>query len=163
MKNILISNNYDIYKALHYFGAEIERKSFSDAYKNKKIDYISFNKFITELDLQVDALFYPEKYANRVINEKGVIIDNKVSLRLFILNFLNKFKFKKHKDILIEGKIKEYNERIISSMRVIENMEFFIKNIKNKKLINLFKKIIEDHQYWIRYNFEKLDQLEEIQ
>lgn len=160
LEEILVNKKQDVYKGLHLLGTNIEKESFKKAYESKKIDYLSYLKTISELDLQIDALIYPEKFANRVIDEKGVII-NKKSLRLNLINFFEKFGlfFNREREKL---KIKEkelLKERVISSMRVIEDMDYIIKNINNKTLERILNKIKNDHKYWVNYNLKKLRDL----
>lgn len=153
-------SNEEIYRGFHFLGANIERDSFHKAYKNKKIEYFDYIKMISELDLQVDALIYPEKFSQRVINERG-FIKNKKSWRLFLIDVFQKIGFLLNKQEKNLKLIKQnfLKERIISSMRVIEEVDYleaFIKNVRIKKKLDEIKK---DHQFWIDYNFKKLKKI----
>lgn len=157
-KEILKEKEEDIYKSLHFLGADIEKNSFFNAYKEGKVSYFSYLRFISEIDIQVDALIYPEKFAGRVIDDKGLILVKK-SWRIVLVDFLERLGFNifiKRKQLELE-KNNEYFQRVISSMRVIEKIEFFENNLKKeKKIFNLFSQIKKDHQYWIDYNLKKI-------
>lgn len=159
-KEIALNKENEIYRALHLLGANIEKESFFEAYKQKKINYVSYLRFLSEIDLQIDALIYPEKFSHRVVDERGVILVKK-SWRILFLDFLEKLNLNliKEREKLKKEKENEYCQRIISSMKVIEEMDFFINNLisKNKKLFDFFSRIKKDHQYWIDYNFKKLE------
>ncbi|GAB4219783.1 MAG: hypothetical protein Fur009_7490 [Candidatus Microgenomates bacterium] len=157
LKDILIYTDKEIYNGLHFLGANIEKESFRKAYEQKQIKYFNYLKMISELDLQIDALIYPEKFAGRVIDDKG-FIKSKKSWRLLLIEFFEKFGFslQKQQKILEQEKNNLLKERIISSMRMIEEINYLKKSIKNERIIKIFNKITKDHQFWINYNLKKI-------
>jgi len=152
----------EIIKSFHLLGAQIEKESHLRAYKENQISYYDLILLLSELDLQVDALLYPEKFANRIIDKNGFIISKK-SLRLKFLNYFKKFDLifiKKTKNQLIKEKQQLYFERIISSVRVINALKIINKfNKTTKKIKEAVKQINKDHIFFIKYNFEKLSSL----
>lgn len=158
-QKIETKNKKEIIKSLHLFGAHIEKRSHLRAYKENKISYYDLITLLSELDLQIDALLYPQKFANRVVDDKGFIISKK-SLRLQILDYLKKINLifiKKTENQLIKEKQQIYFERIISSIRVINALAIINKFDKTpKKIKEAVKQINKDHMFFIKYNFEKL-------
>lgn len=155
-------NQETIYKGMHYLGAKIEIDSHYKAFKENRINYYNLIYLLSELDLQKDALLYPDKFANRVINEKGEIISKK-SIRLILLEKIEQLKisfFKKSLPIkILEEKKNLYWERIISSVYVINYFQFIIKNNDCLLLKKPFKMIYKDHLYYIKYNWQKWEKI----
>ncbi len=155
-------NQETIYKGMHYLGAKIEIESHYKAFKENRINYYNLIYLLSELDLQKDALLYPDKFANRVINDKGEIISKK-SIRLTILEKIEKLKISLFKDSwpikILEEKKNLYWERIISSVYVINYFQFIIDNTDSFLLKRLFKIIYKDHLYYIKYNWQKWEEI----
>jgi len=152
----------ELVKSLHLLGAQIEKESHLKTYKENQISYYDLIWLLSELDLHVDSLLYPEKFFNRVVDKKGFII-NKKSLRLKILNLLpnfNLFFVKKKQEQLIKNQQQVIFERIISSVRVIDTFKIIYKfKGTPKKLTQAVKQIEKDHSFFIKYYFEKLSLL----
>jgi CPA1 family monovalent cation:H+ antiporter len=154
-----------IENSLHFISIKIESNSHRYRYTKKLLSYDSLVLLKSELDLQKDAILYPEKFANRIIDEKGFII-KKSSLRIKLYNFFKKFLDKKGSNLDTQSKIlsekaRLYYARVISSIKVIEYMNIFLdfNKIKSSRIGNIFEKVIGSHLFFVNYNLNKLKKL----
>lgn len=151
--------------SLHFISIKIESNSHRYRYAKKLLSYDSLVLLESELDLQKDAILYPEKFANRIIDEKGFII-KKPSLRIKIYDLFKGFLGKKNNNSnpynkIVFDKARLYYARVISSIKVIEYMNIFLNfhKIKSSKISNIFKKVIDSHLFFVNHNLSKLKKL----
>jgi len=149
-----------IENSLHFISNKIEMDSHRYRYSRKLLSYDSLILLESELDLQKDALLYPEKFANRVVDEKGFILKNS-SLRKRFYNFFKLFKKILGKNNIVFDQARLYYARVISSIKVIEYINTFLECniIKSAKINKIFKKVIESHSFFVNYNLSKLKKL----
>ncbi len=162
ISSLTILPNKTVEKGIHYLSAKLEWQSHLKRYKEGLLDYYSLLSLKAELDLQKDALVYPEKFATRVVDEKGFIKQKNPSLRLKFLKYLKKVWYKilkKDMNTIVKEEVLVYLARIISSVKVIEYIEELLehKKVKESKLSQTLEKVIKSHLFFIEYNINKLE------
>lgn len=141
----------------------IERDALENLFSQKYVSENVYFDFEAELDLQLDALEYPEVFAGRAMEPGGKIktqdsiTERALRLRSLSRSFpLFKFIFKSTRDTLLEDRISMLKVRIITSERVIEELQRFEKYLQQVLDQKILHKLIEEHHRLIKDNKEEL-------
>ena len=164
LNEILSAENFEL--SLRLQALHIERHALQDLFHKGYVSENIFFDFDAELDLQQDALEYPEVYQGRGINPGGTI-DAEKSFR----KQLSKMKtlaaqfpilkniFKSSRKQLVEERIGLLKTRIITSEMVIEYLKKMDKYLGIKEHISFIKKLIKAQEDLIVENRAELTKL----
>ncbi|CAN5193412.1 Na+/H+ antiporter [soil metagenome] len=161
-----IATPADFEKSLRLQSLHIERRALDDLYHQGYVSENIYFDFDSELDLQQDALEYPEVYSGGAIKEGGTI-DAHAGFRKRIARLRNlaaqfpilKSVFKSSREQLIQDRLGLLKARIITSEMVIDylvKMESYLKSIDQTAFI---KSLIQEHKSLIQDNNDSLTKL----
>lgn len=161
-----IATPEDFEKSLRLQSLHIERHALDDLYHQGYVSENIYFDFDSELDLQQDALEYPEVYTGKAIKAGGTI-DAHASFRKRIARMrqlatqfpLLKSIFKSSRQQMIQDRLGLLKARVITSEMVIEyltKMERYLETMSQSKFI---KSLIKEHQELIKENSEELTKL----
>lgn len=161
-----IATPEDFEKSLRLQALHIERHALDDIYKQGYVSENIYFDFDTELDLQQDALEYPEVYQGKVIKPDGTMntqanFRKRMGwMRQMASNFpILKGLFKSSRQQLIQDRIGLLKARVITSQMVMEYLEKMDKYLKNMSHSNFIAKLIKEHKILINENNEELMKL----
>ncbi len=155
-----LTSQEEFLRSLKYLSLEIERKALDDLFVNGSVGESAYYAFETQLDLQMDALEYPEVDIGRGVAKGGQLATREAFwVRLSRLQkagerflFLRRLSKERQKEEIMD-RISFLRARIISSKKVID---YFCKLeklfAKNKNELNLVRVIKAEHIEHIDYN-----------
>ncbi len=161
-----IATPEDFEKSLRLQAIHIERHALDDLFHQGYVSENIYFDFDSELDLQQDALEYPEVNSGRafkaggIINAQGGFRKRLARMRTLASQFpLIKSIFKSSSKFLIEDRIGLLKARVITSDMVIEylgKMKTYLADMSQNKFIEI---LIKEHQELIIENNEELTRL----
>lgn len=148
---------------------EIERNTLYSLFSQGFINEGVYGQFISELDLQQDAIEYPEVANGRGVKKGGFIKSQTgYTTRLATLHSLMKsfpgigYFFKDSEETIIKERFSLLKARIFTSKAVVQHFERVEKSLNDHKLMSkLIQEIKKEHQYFIEHNQTHLDILVE--
>ncbi|HRN71230.1 MAG TPA: cation:proton antiporter, partial [Candidatus Woesebacteria bacterium] len=153
-------------KSLRIQALHIERHALEDLYSQGYISENVYMDFDVELDMQEDALEYPEVYEGRGILAGGKI-KTEGSFRKKILKMrtlagqfpiLKQF-LKEERQTLIQDRIGLLKARIVTSEMVIDYLNRIDKFLAKKEQSSIIIELMDEHRALIKENQEELTQL----
>ena len=161
-----IATPEDFEKSLRLQALHIERHALDDIYKQGYVSENIYFDFDTELDLQQDALEYPEVYQGKVIKSDGTMntqagFRKRIAwMRQMASNFpILKGLFKSSRQQLIHDRIGLLKARVITSQMVMEYLEKMDKYLRNMSHSDFITKLIKEHKQLIDENNDELMKL----
>lgn len=162
-----LSKGNTIAKCLGIQSLQIERNCLDKLFKEGYIDENVYYDFDVELDLQEDALEYPEVYQGRSYQIGGFLSSSSLfkkqiqKLECFMKKIpFMKFIFKKSREETIKERISLLKARIITSKEVITYFKKLIKLLKENKIAKKeIKKIINNQSKLISKNEKHLEEI----
>lgn len=145
----------------------IEREVLHKLFEQGRFTERVLHEFESELDLQQDALEYPDLYQAYIVNKKGEIHSRKsfrkklLMFRRFIVNFaiLSKMLHIDEKEIILE-RYALLRARLFTSFAVIEYLDRLEKKFSSNKIIVADLKVVRDIQMkYIESNQKELDEI----
>lgn len=145
----------------------IEREVLHKLFEQGRFTERVLHEFESELDLQQDALEYPDLYQAYVVNKKGEIHSKKsfrkklLMFRRFIAHFsiLSKILHIDEKEIILE-RYALLRARLFTSFAVIEYLDRLEKKFSSNKIITNDLKVVRDIQMkYIQTNQKELDEI----
>lgn len=164
---IAISTPTEFLRSLRYEALEIERNKLNQLFEEGVINEAVYFSFETQLDLQLDALEFPEVSEGRTVF-KGGLVESELSFQkslehietltdnLPLLSRLTGVSTKK----LIKERISFLKARITSSYAVLSHLarlEGIFK--KNKSSLEAINQVKTEHQKFIKHNKNRIDEL----
>lgn len=153
-------------KSLRLQALHIERHALEDLFNQGYLSENVYFDFDVELDMQEDALEYPEVYEGRAITPGGKL-QTESSFRkrvLKIRSLAGKFPIlkqflKQERQALIQDRIGLLKARIITSEMVIEYFNKIQKYLGQKEQNAIIQSLINEHKDLIKENDEELKKL----
>ncbi|MDH5533231.1 MAG: sodium:proton antiporter [Candidatus Pacebacteria bacterium] len=152
----------DFEQSLHLEVLQIERQALNQLFNDQHINEAVFYTFQGEIDMQLDAIEYPDLYYGKNYQLGGQIPSkesfynalHKVTRKIKIAPFLNSY-FNNRKDNIIMDRLSLLQSRIVTSGEVIQYLEHITDLTKNKQINKIIKEIISEHeQYRLKNNFQ---------
>lgn len=153
----------ELEKSLRLEVIEIERRALLRLFEQEHISANVLNTFQTELDLQQDALEYPELYAGRGYREGGRLDSQEAFLhRLSHLQgqiksfpFLQQWLLNSQKNLIL-ARLSLLQARIVASGEAIEYLEHVTELLDNdKQATRIIDSVRAEHeQYRLKNNFQ---------
>lgn len=140
----------------------IERSALEKLFAEQHINEAVYYAFQAEIDMQLDALEYPELYYGRGYESGGLLPSkeqfyttlHKISDKIKFAPFLNVY-LEKQKDELIFNRLSLLQTRIVASGEVIKYLEHIRGLTQNKQSLQIITNIISEHeQYRLKNNFQ---------
>lgn len=168
-ENLLsMASTNEFSKSLTLEALTIEREKLQELFRENKISENVYYEFDSELDLQQDALEYPEVFQGRAIRKGGYISSNRKTLRKQLLDFRKRLGnypiinilFPYDKNELLMEKYVLHRTRIYTSYAVLDYLdraeELFVKPAQKKAIADVKK----SHQEFIKQNTYETEQIE---
>ena len=161
-----IATPEDFEKSLRLQALHIERRALDDLYHQGYVSENIYFDFDSELDLQQDALEYPEVYTGKAIKAGGIInahagFRRRIAwMRQLATQFpLLKSIFRSSRQQMIQDRLGLLKARVITSEMVIDyltKMERYLESMSQSKFI---RSLIKEHENLIKENSEELTRL----
>lgn len=152
----------DFEKSLRLEALQIERQTLADLFKQQHINEAVYYQFQSEIDIQQDAIEYPDLYYGQGFESGGMIqskenfykavekVSNKMKLAPFFAQFLED-----RKEHLIIDRLSLLQARIVASGEVITYLQHIKELVANKQNIKIIDLISSEHeQYRLKNNFQ---------
>ncbi len=161
-----IATPHDFEKSLRLQSLHIERHALDDLYHQGYVSENIYFDFDSELDLQQDALEYPEVYTGKAIKPGGTIdahagFRKRIAwMRELATQFpLLKFIFKSSREQMIKDRLGLLKARVITSEMVIEYLTKMQRYLESMEQTTFIKSLIEEHLSMIKENNEELTKI----
>ncbi len=153
-------------KSLRIQSLQIERNGLEDLYNQGYVSENVYFDFDVELDIQEDALEYPEVYASRAVTAGGKVkTEGSFRKRIYKLRslagqfpLLKQF-FKSERQNLIQDRIGILKARIITSQMVVEYLNKIDKYLGKNEHESIIKKLVKENKDLIKENNDELVKL----
>lgn len=159
-----IAQPKELVDSLRLYAIAVERKSLNDLYYKGYISEVIFNDFDVELDLQQDALEYPEVYAGGAVTKEGKVragASFRKSLRAFNqtlgkMPLVAKF-FSISEESIIYDRVALLKARLLTSEAVLD----YLRRLENivtgsKKVQKAINEVCIEHEKLIVDNTKDL-------
>lgn len=164
LKNILTPEYFE--RSLKLQALDVERKSLEDLYKHEYVSENVYFDFESELDLQQDALEYPEVFSGRAVAPGGLVSgESALRRRLrFLRNLMTSFPllrfiFKSTRDSMLEDRIGLLKARILTSEMVLGSLHKMATYMSEIGDLAVIKSLEKEHRALISDNEKELSKL----
>lgn len=157
----------EFHQSLHLEALDIERKTLQRLFEQGRFTETVFHQFDSELDLQQDALEYPEIQTTRVVTKKGMIAKGSsfrkriINLRRFASHhaLLSKL-FDITEKSLVRDRYGLVRARLFTSYAAIDYLDHVKKIIVDKNLQKVISQVRETQESYIKKNQNEINGLE---
>jgi CPA1 family monovalent cation:H+ antiporter len=152
----------DFEQSLHLEVLQIERESLKRLFNQQHINEAVFYTFQGEIDMQLDALEYPDLYYDKHNEHDGLIPSkehfykgvHRLTQKIKFAPFLDNY-FTKRKERIVVDRLSLLQSRIVTSGEVIEYLDHISDITKNTQIKKVVSEIISEHeQYRLKNNFQ---------
>jgi len=165
---LALSSAEEFSKSLTLESLNIERRKLQEFFQAGKINENVFYEFDSELDLQQDALEYPEVFQGRAIKRGGFISSKRKTARKRLLDFRKKLGDYPGINILFpydknELEMEHYvlhRIRIITSYAVLDYLERVEKLFNSRVHKEAIESVRKTHKEYIKQNDESINKIE---
>ncbi len=165
-KLLKYASKTELVKSLQLESLDIEKKTYVDLFYQNHISENILFQLEAEIDLQEDALKYPNVYKGRGFSSGGKIdTTSTFKNRLHHLTqFISRHKLlgfiaRKSEETLVYDRFTFLKARIIASYKVLEYLKHLQKIFKDDKTKSAITTVKKDHKKYIKLNQQKADQL----